>query len=83
MYMILNVSIMVINNPFKTAQGSSWRVCSSKTLIRLHIHAVLSESSGEALYRSSNTGPDPLKNCKATKLAFNVGPLSARQRIAI
>ena len=22
----------------------------------------------------SNTGPDPLKNLKATKLAFNVGP---------
>ena len=27
----------------------------------------------------SNTGPDPLKNHKATKPAFNVGPLSARQ----
>ena len=23
---------------------------------------------------SSNTGPDPLKNCKATKTAFNIGP---------
>ena len=31
----------------------------------------------------SNTGPDPLKNHKATKPAFNVGPLSARQRNAI
>ena len=31
----------------------------------------------------SNTGLDPLKNCKATKLEFNVGPLSARQRNAI
>ena len=30
----------------------------------------------------SNTGPDPLKNHKATKPAFNVGLLSARQRIA-
>ena len=29
----------------------------------------------------SNTGPDPLKNYKAaTKLAFNVGPTSARQQ---
>ena len=28
----------------------------------------------------SNSGPDPLKNHKATKLAFNVGPLSARQQ---
>ena len=27
----------------------------------------------------SNTGPDPLKSHKATKPAFNVGPLSARQ----
>ena len=31
----------------------------------------------------SNTGPDPLKNHKATKPAFNVVPSSARQRIAI
>ena len=30
-----------------------------------------------------NTGPDPLKNHKATKPAFNVGPSSARQRNAI
>ena len=27
-----------------------------------------------------NTGPDPLKNHKATKPAFNVGPSSARQQ---
>ena len=31
----------------------------------------------------SNTGPDPLKNHKATKPAFNVGPSSARQQNAI
>ena len=31
----------------------------------------------------SNTGPDPLKNHKAAKLTFNVGPSSARQRNAI
>ena len=31
----------------------------------------------------SNTGPDPLKNHKATMPAFNVGPSSARQRNAI
>ena len=31
----------------------------------------------------SNTGPDPLKNHKATKSAFNVGPSSARKRNAI
>ena len=31
----------------------------------------------------SNTGPDPLKNYKATKPAFNVGLSSARQRNAI
>ena len=31
----------------------------------------------------SNTGPDPLKNNKATKPAFNVVPPSARQRNAI
>ena len=30
----------------------------------------------------SNTGLDPLKNHKATKAAFNVGPTMARQRIA-
>ena len=30
----------------------------------------------------SNTGPYPLKNHKATKPAFNVGPSSARQRNA-
>ena len=30
-----------------------------------------------------NTGPDPLKNYKATKPAFNVGQSSARQRNAI
>ena len=30
-----------------------------------------------------NAGPDPLKNHKATKPAFNVGPPSARQRNAI
>ena len=28
----------------------------------------------------SNTGPDPMENHKATKPAFNVGPLSALQR---
>ena len=28
---------------------------------------------------SEHTGPDPLKNYKATKPAFNVGPSSARQ----
>ena len=27
----------------------------------------------------SNTGPDPLENHKATKLAFHVGPSSARK----
>ena len=27
-----------------------------------------------------NSGPDPLKNHKVTKSAFNVGPSSARQR---
>ena len=27
----------------------------------------------------SNTGPGPLKNNKATKPAFNIGPSSARQ----
>ena len=31
----------------------------------------------------SNTGSDPLKNYRATKPAFNVGPSSARQRNAI
>ena len=31
----------------------------------------------------SNTGPGPLKNHKATKPAFNVGPSSARLRNAI
>ena len=31
----------------------------------------------------SNTGPDPLKNCKAAKPAFNVRPSSARQRNVI
>ena len=31
----------------------------------------------------SNTGPHLLKNHKATKPAFNIGPLSARQRNAI
>ena len=31
----------------------------------------------------SNTGPDLLKNHKATKPAFNVGPSSASQRNAI
>ena len=31
----------------------------------------------------SKTGPDPLKNHKAAKPAFNVGPSSARQRNAI
>ena len=31
----------------------------------------------------SNTGPDPLKNHKATKPAINVGPSSARQRNVI
>ena len=30
----------------------------------------------------SNTSPDPLKNDKAIKPAFNVGPSSARQRNA-
>ena len=31
----------------------------------------------------SNTGPDPLKNLKATKPVFNVRPSSARQRNTI
>ena len=31
----------------------------------------------------SNTSPDPLKNHKATKPAFNVGPSLARQGNAI
>ena len=30
-----------------------------------------------------NTGPEPLKNLKATKPAFNSGPSSARQQNAI
>ena len=30
-----------------------------------------------------NTGPDPMKNLKATKSAFSVGPSSARKRNAI
>ena len=29
------------------------------------------------------TGPDPLENYKATKPAFNIGPVSAHQRNAI
>ena len=29
----------------------------------------------------SNTGPDPLKNHKATEPAFNFGPISTRQQI--
>ena len=31
----------------------------------------------------SNTGADPLKNQKATKPAFNIGPSSARQQNTI
>ena len=31
----------------------------------------------------SNTGQDPLNNCKVTKPAFNVGPSSTRQRNVI
>ena len=31
----------------------------------------------------SDTGPDPLKNHKAVKPAFNIGPLSDRQRNAV
>ena len=31
----------------------------------------------------SNTAPDPLKNYKAIKPAFNAGPSSARQRNAL
>ena len=31
----------------------------------------------------SNSGLDPMKNYKATKPAFNVGPSSARQQNAI
>ena len=31
----------------------------------------------------SISGPDPLKNNKATEPAFNIGPSSARQRNAI
>ena len=31
----------------------------------------------------SDTDPDPLENHKPTKTAFNIGPLSARQRNAI
>ena len=31
----------------------------------------------------SHAGPDPMKNHKATKPAFNIGPSSARQRNAI
>ena len=31
----------------------------------------------------SNTGQDPLKNHKATKPAFNVGPSSGHQRNAV
>ena len=34
-------------------------------------------------FLSNYTGPDPLKNHKATKPAFNVVPLSARQRNAM
>ena len=31
----------------------------------------------------SNTGPDPLKNQKATKPEINIGPSSTRQRNAM
>ena len=40
------------------------------------------EKSHFFLFRC-NTGSDPLKNNKATKPAFNVGPSSACQRNAI
>ena len=37
----------------------------------------------KAIWFLSNTGPDALKNYKATKPDFNVGPSSASQRNAI
>ena len=40
-------------------------------------------SKSQNIVFPSNTGPDPLKNHKTTKTAFNVGPSSARQRNAI
>ena len=43
----------------------------------LHILKCRSRGGGGA------GGPDPLKNHEATKLAFNVGPTSARQRNVI
>ena len=41
------------------------------------------EKSQKSLRFVSYTGPDPLKNHKATKPEFNVGPPSAHQRNAI
>ena len=41
------------------------------------------EKNDKSIGFLSNTGPDPLKNHKATKPTFNVGPSSARQRNAI
>ena len=44
-----------------------------------HTHEKITKNKGSL----SNTGPDPLNNHKATKTAFNLGPLSTHQRNAI
>ena len=41
------------------------------------------EKSQKSIGFLNNTGPYPLKNHKATKQAFNVGPFSARQQNTI
>ena len=69
--------------------------CTDKETIckKVMMHVQIQRGGGEQWVRTplknhknkgllSNTGSDPLKNHKATKPAFNIGPSSARQQNA-
>ena len=58
--------------------------CLTELVTKHGLHARIQRGRGRGsghphpLGNHKNTGPDPLKNHKATKLAFNVGPSSTR-----
>ena len=62
---------------------ASAQSCQTCFIARMHIACTLPLESHKAIGFLSNTGPDPLKSHKTAKPAFNVGPLSPRQRNAI
>ena len=72
-------SVSIISIYYKSISFNTWADPEGRGGQGVRTHPEKSQKLGFP----TNTGPDPLKNHKATKPAFNVGPSSARQRNAI